>query len=223
MRYKTVAFVPVKLNNQRLPGKNTKSFEGGSPLISYILNTLTQVRGLDAAYVYCSSEEIIPYLPKGIQFLKRDERLDLQSTPILEVIRSFCTDVDAECYLMTHATAPFLSAATMEKGLRAVASGEYDSAMTVRRLNEFVWLDGKPLYDNTHIPRTQDIGNLFAETTGMYIFPKELIMEQGRRTGDHPCLLEVDFAEACDINEPFDFEIAQLVLDKYIKNGGRDE
>ena len=25
---KTVAFVPVKLNNERLPGKNTKSFDG---------------------------------------------------------------------------------------------------------------------------------------------------------------------------------------------------
>lgn len=33
MRYKTVAFVPVKLNNQRLPGKNTKSFEGGSLML----------------------------------------------------------------------------------------------------------------------------------------------------------------------------------------------
>lgn len=222
MKYKSVAFVPVKLNNQRLPGKNTKAFEGGKPLISYILNTLTQVKGLDAAFVYCSSEEIIPYLPEGVHFLKRDERLDLQTTPILEVIRSFCTDVDAEYYLMTHATAPFLSVKTLESGLKAVESRQYDSAMTVKRLNEFVWLNGRPLYDNTRIPRTQDIGNLYAETTGMYVFPKELITVQGRRTGDNPYLIEVDFTEACDINEPFDFEIAQLVLDHYIK-GDRHE
>ena len=36
---KIVAFVPVKLNNERLPGKNTKSFDGGKPLIEYILGT----------------------------------------------------------------------------------------------------------------------------------------------------------------------------------------
>ena len=28
---KTVAFVPVKLNNERLPGKNTKPFHNGNP------------------------------------------------------------------------------------------------------------------------------------------------------------------------------------------------
>ena len=39
-KMKTVAFVPVKLNNERLPGKNTKPFHNGDPLICYILRTL---------------------------------------------------------------------------------------------------------------------------------------------------------------------------------------
>lgn len=30
---KTVAVVPVKMNNERLPGKNTKCFDNGEPLI----------------------------------------------------------------------------------------------------------------------------------------------------------------------------------------------
>ena len=208
----------MKLNNQRLLGKNTKPFCGGKPLIHYILDSLSRVSGLDKAYVYCSSEEIIPYLPLGIELLKRDARLDLQTTPILEVMRSFCEEVPAENYLMTHATAPFLSVNTLQKGIDAVASGKYDSAATVRRLNEFVWYNGNPLYDNTHIPRTQDIGNLFAETTGMYAFKRELLMEKGRRIGDNPCLIEVDFTEACDINEPFDFDVAQMVFDKYVRS-----
>ncbi|MGN0564296.1 MAG: cytidylyltransferase domain-containing protein [Candidatus Heritagella sp.] len=217
MKYKSVAFVPIKLNNQRLPGKNTRPFAGGKPLLCYILDSLTHVQGLDAAFVYCSSEEVLPYLPEGIKFLKRDTRLDRQTTPILEVMRSFCEAVPAENYLMTHATAPFLSAKTLQAGLDAIISGGYDSATTVKRLNEFVWLNGQPLYDSTHIPRTQDIGNLFAETTGMYAFKRELIVEKGRRIGETPCLLPVDFIEACDINEPFDFDVAQMVLDTYIR------
>ena len=32
---KTVAFVPIKLNNERFPGKNVKPFTGGKPLIAY--------------------------------------------------------------------------------------------------------------------------------------------------------------------------------------------
>ena len=43
---KTVAFVPVKLNNERLPGKNTKPFHNGDPLICYILRTLLKTISL---------------------------------------------------------------------------------------------------------------------------------------------------------------------------------
>lgn len=65
---KTVAFVPVKLNNERIPGKNTKPFDGGEPLITYILNTLKTVDKIDAIYVYCSDEEVVKYLPDVLDF-----------------------------------------------------------------------------------------------------------------------------------------------------------
>lgn len=105
---KTVAFVPLKLNNERLPGKNTKAFKGGKPLLTYILETLTKADGIDEAYVYCSNEEVKKYLPDGIRFLKRSESLDTNSTLIIDVLKSFASDVDADIYVLTHATAPFI-------------------------------------------------------------------------------------------------------------------
>ena len=48
---KTVAIVPMKLNNRRLPQKNTKSFTNGKPLCHYILSTLLTVEGVDEVYV----------------------------------------------------------------------------------------------------------------------------------------------------------------------------
>ena len=51
---KVTAFVPMKLNNERLPGKNTKAFTNGKPLCQYILNTLLKVKEIDEIYVYCS-------------------------------------------------------------------------------------------------------------------------------------------------------------------------
>ena len=59
---KTVAFVPIKLNNERTPGKNTKRFYDGTPMIQCILKSLVQVRGLDEIYVFCSKDEIKEYL-----------------------------------------------------------------------------------------------------------------------------------------------------------------
>ena len=34
---KVVALVPIKMNNERTPGKNTKRFHDGTPLIQCIL------------------------------------------------------------------------------------------------------------------------------------------------------------------------------------------
>ncbi|MDR0643419.1 MAG: hypothetical protein LBG05_00695 [Treponema sp.] len=55
---KVIALVPVKLNNERLPGKNTKPFDNGEPLIHYILTTLAKVKRCEEIYVYCSDARI---------------------------------------------------------------------------------------------------------------------------------------------------------------------
>ena len=73
---KTVAIVPMKLNNRRLPQKNTKPFTNGKPLCYYILSTLLHVEGIDNVYVYCSNPEIMNYLPEGVKFIRRPESLD---------------------------------------------------------------------------------------------------------------------------------------------------
>lgn len=39
LQRKITAVVPIKLNNERVPGKNTKIL-GGRPMISYILQAL---------------------------------------------------------------------------------------------------------------------------------------------------------------------------------------
>ena len=215
---KTVAFVPVKLNNERLPGKNTKAFQGGEPLIRYILSTLKQIKSIDEIIVYCSDPTICDFLPEGIKFLKRDAYLDLDTTLILEVLQYFARDVHADVYVLAHATAPFLKASSIEAGVRAVQSGKHDSAMTVTPMREFVWHNGQALYDTMKIPRTQDLKGTFAETTGLYVYTKNLI-EQGRRIGNNPKLIEVSYAETVDINNPQDFVIAQQVFNQ-LKEAG---
>lgn len=215
---KIVTFVPVKLNNERLPGKNTKSFDGGKPLIEYILNTLLSVDAIDEIYVYCSDPAIKENLPDGVRYLQRDKRLDSSTTLITEVLQSFAKDVEAQTYVLAHATAPFLSKDTIEKGICAVTESDYDSALTVTQCHDFLWKDGKPVnYDVKRIPRTQDLEDIFIETTGLYIYGRDLILKEGRRVGDNPYLINVSREEAIDINEPLDFMTANAWF-QYKKN-----
>lgn len=212
---KTVAVVPMKLNNRRLPQKNIKAFTNGEPLCQYILSTLLKVEGIDEVYVYCSDEVIKNYIPEGVKYLKRSASLDLDTTKMNEVLECFARDVPADVYVMTHTTAPFISAESISKGLRAVLSGDHDSSFAVKKLQDFLWKDGKPFnYQLDNIPRTQDLPPLYEETSGFYIYRSEIITDMHRRIGNTPYLVEVGEIEAIDIDEPEDFEIADAVYNK---------
>lgn len=210
---KTIAIVPIKLNNERLPNKNIKPFDNGAPLCHYIFETLKQVKNIDEIYVYCSNSKIQDFIPKGIKFLKRSETLDQNTTKINEVLSAFAQDVPADVYVMSHATAPFISPQSIEKGLQAVLQQGFDSAFAVRRIQTFLWKDGKPFnYNLNDIPRTQDLPPIFEETSGFYIYRSEVITELNRRIGDNPYMVEVNAIESCDIDTQEDFDVANVIF-----------
>ena len=86
---KIVAVVPMKLNNRRLPQKNTKAFTNGKPLCYYILNTLINMEEIDEVYVYCSNPDIRQYIPEKAKYLQRSENLDQDTTKMNEVLKTF--------------------------------------------------------------------------------------------------------------------------------------
>jgi CMP-N-acetylneuraminic acid synthetase len=209
---RVVAFVPMKLNNERLPNKNTKPFDNGKPLLHYVFATLRKCRGIDAIYAYCSDRAVVQHLPSDVRYLARETILDRPETLINEVMLAFAKAVEADVYVLAHATAPFISAATIELGISKILHHEYDSALSVMKLQEFFWKDGKPMnYDPRSIPRTQDLHPIHVETTGLYIYRRELIVEQNRRVGDHPFLIEVSRIEGTDINDAIDFAVANAL------------
>ena len=106
---KITAVVPMKLNNRRLPQKNTKCFTNGRPLCHYILSTLLTVDGIDEVYVYCSNPDIQGFIPDGVKYLRRSSSLDEDTTKMNEVLQAFLLQVPADIYVMTHATSPFVS------------------------------------------------------------------------------------------------------------------
>lgn len=221
---KIVAVVPMKLNNERLPNKNTKPFDNGNPLCWYILNTLLKVKEIQDIYVYCSNEDIKKYIPKQIKYLKRDPSLDSSTTKMNEILTCFAKEIDADIYVMTHATSPFVSTESIETGLEKVKNDKYDSALAVQVVQEFLWKDGKPLnYELENIPRTQDLEKIYSETSGFYIYKKEIITKLNRRIGINPFLVEVSKIEATDIDELEDFQIANAIYNMKKSLGNTNE
>jgi CMP-N-acetylneuraminic acid synthetase len=212
MKRKVVAVMPIKLNNQRFQGKNTKPFDDGTPMLQSMLGTLLKISCIDEVYVYCSTPSIISYLPEEVNFLQRSPQWDTDSTTFQDWMTSFSSDVSADIYVLAHATSPFVRQQSIEKCVLSVLSGEYDSAFTAKLLQDFLWKDGTPLnFDPANTPRTQDLEAIYAESFGCYVFTKSLFDNTKRRIGSVPYICEVDKIECIDVDYPDDFTIANAV------------
>ena len=210
---KIVAIMPIKLKNERCPGKNTRML-GAKPLLQYELDSLKATGLCDSINVYCSSEDVVPYLPEGVNFVKRPEVLDLPTSNFSQIFETFMNEVDADIYVYAHATAPFIKKETMEQCINAVKSGEYDSAFCALKLQDYLWQNGEPLnFDATNVPRTQDLTPIYQETSGVYVFTKDVFKTKHRRIGNKPYVSEVSFKEAVDIDNPEDFDLAEKIVD----------
>lgn len=208
---KVVAIMPIKLINERCPGKNTRML-GGKPLLQHELDSLKQTGLCENIYVYCSDDAVVPFLSDGITFLKRPEVLDLPTSNFSQIFESFMNDVDADIYVYAHATAPFITVETMQQCIEAVKTGEFDSAFCAVKLQDYLWQDGEPLnFDASNLPRTQDLKPIYQETSGVYVFTKDVYEKYKRRVGKKPFIKEVSFKEAVDIDNPEDFELAEVL------------
>lgn len=208
-----VAIMPIKLKNERCPGKNIRPL-GKIPLLQYELNSLIQTKLCDDIIVYCSDSSVIPFLPEGVNFIERPKKLDAPTSNFNQIFDEFLKIIDADIYIYAHATAPFITVDTMKDCINHVISGENDSAFCAIKMQDYLWKNGMPLnFNSQNLPRTQDLEPIYKETSGVYVFLKEVYLNYKRRIGINPYIKEVSFKEAIDIDEEEDFLIAEKLLD----------
>ena len=220
---KTVAFFPIKLNNERTPGKNRKPFADGTPLMIFVQKTLLKLKQegvIDEIYCFCSKEEVRHYLLEGVDLLIRPEELDRKETKGTRIYEAFVDMVDADVYGLAHATSPFVTAEHIADCTRHVQSGEYDSAFCAKKIQNFLWENDKPLnFELDNPPRTQDMKPIYMELSTPYVFTKDGFKKYHSRSGKHPYICEATEIEAIDIDYPEDFELANVVYSGLIKKG----
>lgn len=211
---KIVAFVPVKLNNERFPGKNLKQFADGKVLLTYFLEKLSKIDLLDELYVFCSDENIKNYLTRKAIFLKRPKYLDTKEATPQNIINEFMRRVnDADIYCVCHCTNPLVSTEHFRETINALVQKNFDSAFTAKKIQKLFWTQKKePLnFDATNIPRTQDLPPLYEEIPAIYAFRKEMFIETQRRIGFNPRITQISEIESVDIDYPQDFIIANSI------------
>ncbi len=214
---KVVMFVPIKLNNERLPNKNILPLNN-IPMCKYLFKTMKDIDIIDEKYVYCSQSKIKEYMPSEIKLKLRSDKLDSFKTKGLEIIDSFVNEVDADIYVLAHVTQPFIKKESIIEAIEKVKSGDYDSSFSAKELRQYCWYKNNPVnYNPDDIVRTQDLEPIYVETGAFYIFTKDVFKKKGNRIGNKPYIKIVDDIEAIDIDTKADYDFANFIA-KYISS-----
>ncbi len=213
---KLVALVPMRHHSERVPGKNYRMF-GDAPLFHHIVRTLLSVDRIDEIIIDTDSpvvaEQCSDAFPE-VRLLERPEHLRDGSIPMTEIILHDLAQTDADVILQTHSTNPLLEGKTIEAAINAYGDGSvFDSVFTVTALQARLWT-GAPApvnHDPGELKRTQDLEPLYIENSCAFVFGRSLIESTGRRIGERPTLVEMDPAEAQDIDVEADFLVAEAI------------
>lgn len=221
---KIVALLPMKANSERVKGKNFRDF-CGKPLFRWILDTLLSVDEIDLVVINTDAKHILAAngLVDTDRVMIRDRRPEIcgDLVSMNKVLADDVANVEADLYLMTHTTNPFLSPETIRGAVaayrQAVEQGSADSLFTVDKIQtRFYRADGTPInHDPDNLVRTQDLEPWFEENSNLYIFNRSSFASTGARIGKKPMLYEGPRIESIDIDDQADWDFA-LITAKHL-------
>ena len=214
---RVAAIVPMRHSSERVPGKNYRVL-GDRPLYHHVVGMLLQVPEIDEVVIDTDSELIMADARvafPAVRLLERPEHLRAGEIPMNDVLLNTVRQLDADLFLQTHSTNPFLRAETVSAALRQLmASTEHDSLFTVTRIQARLWTaEGKPLnHDPSVLLRTQDLAPVYLENSCGYVFTRDVLESRGNRIGVNPLMFEIDPSESVDIDEERDFALAEQLV-----------
>jgi CMP-N-acetylneuraminic acid synthetase len=217
---KTVALIPFWFNN----GKSRDLTKlAGKYLIEYSISLLNSSKLIDETVIYSSDDTILKYIDSElkVRHLERSKELDNDAILIEDIIESFFNEYEAKIVILLHPYSPFLTKETLEKCINKVKSKEFDSAFSAVENKKFTWFKGLALnFDRTKkSPKLKMLEPTISEQGLLYVINKESFLKQKSRVGKRPYMQIINHFEAHEINQPKDFEIAELIVNSGMFQG----
>ena len=218
IKIKCTAILPMKINSNRVKGKNFKNF-AGKPLYSWILNTLLNVEQIEKIIINTDAKEILIkdelMHNDKIKIIERPKYLCGDEVSMNKIIEYDLSHTYSDVFVMTHTTNPLLSKETISACINEYILkkklSNYDSLFTVNAIQtRFYSKNGKPINHNPNklIP-TQELEKIYEENSNLYIFSKESFLSTHSRIGKNPILFETPKNEAIDIDTNDEWEMAE--------------
>ena len=211
----------MRAGSERVPNKNTKTFSGiKGGLCKIKLEQLIKCNIIDSIFVSTNDPEVVKiantFNSKKIRVIIRPNELASSSASTDDLIKYVPEVMPDGHILWTHVTSPFISSEVygqiIEKYLEKLE--DFDSLMTVTKLQKFIWKDSGPVNYNRNLekwPKTQTIEPLWEVNSGVFLTKKNIYQTNNDRIGDKPYLFELSDDIAFDIDWLPDYKIAEAL------------
>ena len=211
---KVACFIPVKINSERLPGKNLKELNG-KKLYKYVFEHIKEANVFDDVFVDTNGAEIAEFAESmGFKVIERKPELAKNTANGNDLlVHHFMMYPEYDYYFQLFATAPYLQPGTIRFCVEKLLGSEtYDSCFTAVQNHGFYWMAGNPVnYRPDILPRSQDMLPVLEETTGLYGISRDALDRYRCRIGKEPYIHLVDKFESVDINTEEDFKVAEYI------------
>lgn len=206
------AVIPIKTNNQRVPGKNTRIL-GDKPLLNHLFDTLAGASIFDHIFVDSSDDKILDIARwYGFLPIKRPVHLNSPETSGHDLLEFEMPYITQPIVAQLFVTLPFLTASTIAAAVDLLRSSPAaTSILPVYEIYNRFWFGGQPIAHNpAQLLGTQYARPVWCET-GFYVFRREaFLQEHARVTRAHKPLTTTSL-EALDIDQEQDFLYAEAV------------
>lgn len=229
MEKKYAALIPARGGSKGIPNKNIKLC-GGKPLIQHTIDCALACFSPDSVFVSTDSKEISD-LSAGLgaqtPFLRPTE-LAQDQTSMLEVLSHFLCWLERswqriDGLILLQPTSPLRKPETIRAVIKLAEERSADSVVTVQKVphqynpeslmkmepdSVLRSLEGGPVKAG----RRQDKSVLWARNGPAVLFLRPANVKSGFIYGDNLLGFECDAEESIDIDHPFDFKVADLLL-----------
>lgn len=214
--------VQSRLGSQRVPNKMLKPFSG-TTLVDILLDKLTNLTSIDYSKVYfCAHEQELLDVAFNypINTIKRSKESANEEKDI-KILYEWAKEIPTEYIVMVSACNPLLKISTIDQFIYQYQNSDKEGAISVYESKNYFW-DSKGKMLNKWPEGFTSMNTKFVEPTKvaahcMYGSRVDLIKKGNWVTNKlpyEPELISMPEIEAFDIDEPWQFDVANVLYEK---------
>lgn len=202
-----LGITPARGGSKGITRKNIKLI-AGKPLIAWSIETALRSKLL-SRYIVSTEDNEIASIAKGCgaEVLQRPNELSNDNISTLEVLQHVVKNNPCDIVVLLQATSPIRSTVLIDECIKEFIQNRYDSLATgfICKYTEY----GK------NELRRQDIQGFFYDDGNVYVIRADII-KSGDRYGKKIGRKIISRWENIDIDDEFDFWVAEQILEKNI-------